>query len=434
MKAIGRHHENDPPPIDGQSRMLQISKARLQIARVIAKYFILHLEAELKKPEEVLTEDYPGEPVRMMTIDQIHQVRHVFGICESEALPAQNLFERWCEINGEFDYCDSAVIGYNRMFLPRLLDLRNGTDESREALFCAMKKTFDAFDYDAHGFTVAFFLDSEGTMRELLRETLRRELPDLEPIADKIILDQSRAFHRAMYGYFEGVLKASLAENVRLLHGILPPTIANELKRNGVVEPVYFEESAVIFTDFVDFAQTTTALPPGEVIKRLDRYFVEFDCISRAHHLEKIKTIGDSYMAVAGVPVGQKNPALAACLAALEMMEASKQISGPNGWQIRIGVHVGPLIAGVIGRHKFSYDVWGATVNFASRMQSSSEPGRINVSAAVHSRVGPLFNWQARGFQPVKKMDLTEMYFLIGRKSKSERGQALHELQVESKS
>jgi class 3 adenylate cyclase len=413
--------------------MLPIPQVRLQIARAIAKYFILHLQAELKKPDDVLTEDYPNEAVRLMTEDQIHQVRREFGICESEALPTQNLFEQWCEINGKFDYWDSAVIGYNRMFLPRLFDLRDGTRESQKDLFGAMRKTFDAFDYDAHGFTVAFFLDSESNMRELLRETLRRELPNLEPVADKIILDQSRTFHRAMYEYFEGVLKASLSENVRLLHGILPPTIATELKRNGFVEPVYFEESAVVFTDFVNFAQTTTALPPGEVIKRLDRYFVEFDRISRAHHLEKIKTIGDSYMAVAGVPVGQKNPALAACLAALEMREISKQISGPEGWKIRIGVHVGPLVAGVIGRHKFSYDVWGATVNFASRMQSSSEPGQINVSAAVHARVGPLFQWKARGLQPVKKMDLAEMYFLIDRKNKSEREHGPDYLQMKSR-
>jgi class 3 adenylate cyclase len=433
MESNERQLGKNSPPLGDNCKNLQIPQARLQIARVIAKHFVLHLQSELKKPDAVLTEDYPEERVRMMTIDQLHQVRHVFGISETEPLPTQNLFERWCEINGEFDYKDSAVIGYNRMFLPRILDLRNGTEESREDFFRAMKNTFDAFDYDAHGFTVAFFLDSENNMRELLRETLRLELPDLAPVADKIILDQSRAFHRAMYEYFEGVLKASLSENVRLLHGILPPTIATELKQNGFVEPVYFEESAVIFTDFVNFAQTTTSLAPSEVIKRLDRYFVEFDDICRAHHLEKIKTIGDSYMAVAGVPVGQKNPALAACLAALEMREIAKHISGPKGWKIRIGVHVGPLVAGVIGRHKFSYDVWGATVNLASRMQSSSEAGQINVSSAVHSRVGPLFQWKARGLQPVKKMDLTEMYFLIGRKSKSERGQALHGSPMESK-
>jgi class 3 adenylate cyclase len=432
MESIARNHGNDPPTIGGNSRMLQVPQARLEIAKVIAKYFILHLEAELRKPDEVLTEDYPGQPIRLMIIDQIRQVRCEFGVSESEALPTHNLFERWCEINGEFDYWDSAVIGYNRMFLPRILDLRDGTEDSRENLFCAMRKTFDAFDYDAHGFTVAFFLDSESTMRELLRETLRRELPNCEPVADKIVLDQSRAFHRAMYGYFEGVLKATLAENVRLLHGILPQTIATELKQNGFVEPVYFEESAVVFTDFVNFAETTKAMPPSEVIKRLDRYFVEFDRISRAHHMEKIKTIGDSYMAVAGVPVGQKNPTLAACLAALEMREISNRISGKEGWKIRIGIHVGPLVAGVIGRHKFSYDVWGATVNFASRMQTSSEPGQINVSAAVHSRVGPLFQWKARGPQPVKKMDLAEMYFLLGRKSKSERGQVPGNFQMES--
>jgi adenylate cyclase len=140
------------------------------------------------------------------------------------------------------------------------------------------------------------------------------------------------------------ILKTALAENVRLLNGILPEQVAAELKRNGFVEPVYFSDAAVIFTDFEGFSQFTEALAPAEVIRRLDAYFSEFDRISAVYGLEKIKTIGDSYMAVAGVPDLHDDPVRAACDAALEISEAAQRISaqaGPDGWNIRIGIHAG---------------------------------------------------------------------------------------------
>jgi class 3 adenylate cyclase len=299
------------------------------------------------------------------------------------------------------------------------LDLRDGTPESQKKHFSAMRATFDGFDYEKHGFTVAFFLDSESTMRELLRESVRENLPELGMAGDEIVLAQSRAYQTAMYEYFEGVLKMTLADNMRLLHGILPQQVASELKRNGFVQPVCFKDAVVIFTDFEAFSQLTAHLAPDEVIHRLDTYFTEFDRVSAVYGLEKIKTIGDSYMAVAGVPEFHEDPVRAACDAALEILAASQQISeqiGPEGWNIRIGIHVGPLVAGVIGKQKFSYDVWGATVNFASRMESSGEPGRINVSADVHSRVEPYYLWEARGYHPVKRLGMAEMFFLLGKK------------------
>ena len=209
-----------------------------------------------------------------------------------------------------------------------------------------------------------------------------------------------------------------LADNVRLLNNILPQQVATELKRNGHVKPVYFKDAAVIFTDFEGFSLSAEHLPPAEVIRRLDAYFSEFDRISAAHGLKKIKTIGDSYMTVAGVPEFHDDPVRAACDTALEICETSELISemvGPDAWHIRIGIHAGPLVAGVIGKQKFSYDVWGATVNFASRMESSGAPGRINVSAEVHSRVEPDYRWEARGPQPVKHLGTAEMFFLLGK-------------------
>lgn len=174
-----------------------------------------------------------------------------------------------------------------------------------------------------------------------------------------------------------------------------------------------------LFTDFESFSTLTERLAPAEVLRRLDLYFTEFDRISALHGLEKIKTIGDSYMAVADVPEPHADPVAAVCEAALAMRDASNRISarfGKEGWNIRIGLHVGPLMAGVIGKQKFSYDVWGATVNFASRMESSGEPGQINASTDLHARARDRYVWQARGEQPVKRLGKAEMFFLLGKR------------------
>jgi class 3 adenylate cyclase len=393
---------------------------RPAVARLIATYFLLHLQAEVVKPDAVLLEDYPDLPIREITRTWIERLRREFAIGEEEKLPTENIFKRWCEINGKFAYEDAGLFGYNEIFLPRIMDLRDGTAESREQFFSGTRNRFDQFDYEKQGYTVSFFLNSESNMRELMREVVRKNLPDLGKPADKLVLSQSAAFQTAMYEYFEGILKTALAENVRLLNGILPEQVAAELKRNGYVEPVYFTDAAVIFTDFESFSQSTEHLAPAEVIRCLDAYFTEFDRISAAHGLEKIKTIGDSYMAVAGVPELHDDPTRAACDAALEISEASQRIStlaGPEGWKIRIGIHAGPLVAGVIGKQKFSYDVWGATVNFASRMESSGAPGKINVSADVHAEVEPYYLWETRGPQPVKHLGTAEMFFLLGKKS-----------------
>ena len=393
---------------------------RRAVARVIVTYFLLHLETEVQKPDAVLLEDYPDLPIREITRAMIGRVRQEFAISAQEQLPCENIVRRWTKINGKFDYDDSGLFGYNQIFLPRVLDLRDGTPDSQKTFFSAMRATFNRFDYEKQGFTVSFFLNSESNMRELLREVVRRHLPDLGNEADKLVLSQSAAFQTAMYEYFEGILKTALAENERLLNGILPESVAEELKRNGYVEPVYFKDTAVIFTDFEGFSHSTEHLAPSEVIRRLDAYFSEFDRIVAAHGLEKIKTIGDSYMAVAGVPEVHDAPVNAACDAALEICETSQRLAaqaGPDGWNIRIGIHTGPLVAGVIGKQKFSYDVWGATVNFASRMESCGEPGRINVSPEVRARVEPYYRWQARGPQPVKHLGTAEMFFLLGKKT-----------------
>lgn len=393
---------------------------RNAVSRLIATYYLRHLHDELAKPDTVLFEDYPDMPIREMTRGWIARTRFEFGIPEQEPLPEENIFEKWTRLNGKFEYHDSGFFGYNRGYLPRLLDLREGTMESRERHYSTMREIFDGFDYERQGFTVSFFLNSESNMREVMREMVRKHLPEVVEDGDHLILAQSMAYQTAMYEYFENLLKSALADNVRLLNRILPEQVATELQKNGFVEPVYFTDAAVLFTDFEDFSKGAERLAPSDVIHHLDLYFTEFDRIIAKFGLEKIKTIGDSYMAVAGVPELHDDPVDAACDAALEILDASRQVSEklqPNGWNIRIGIHCGPLVAGVIGKEKFAYDVWGATVNFASRMESSGAPGRINVSASVHADVEHRYTWEARGPQPVKNLGMAQMYFLTGKQA-----------------
>ena len=175
----------------------------------------------------------------------------------------------------------------------------------------------------------------------------------------------------------------------------------------------------MIFTDFEGFSQLTKHLKAAEVIRRLDTYFTEFDRISAKYGLEKIKTIGDSTWPSPACPRSTKTPSAPRATPPSNSSSPSDRISamiGPDGWNIRIGIHTGPLVAGVIGRQKFSYDVWGDTVNFASRMESSGAPGRINVSTEIYQRVEPHYRWEPRGPQPVKHLGKAEMYFLLGKR------------------
>jgi class 3 adenylate cyclase len=400
------------------------SSVRQAVVRVMARYFLRHLEAELQKPDEVLCQFCPGEPVRAMTQEWIRQVRHEFIPSDGDALPAHNLFKSWREkgIAAGYPmpgYEETSYVQYNPVFLIRLRDLRDGTLESRQALSDYLKAGFPKFDFARQGYSTAFFLESESYMRELLRAVVCTDLPEHATIGDALVLEQSLAYQRNLFLYFQSVLETALADRERLLHEILPEKVAGELQRNGFVEPVHFPDAAVLFTDFESFSRHTAQLTPEEVIRRLNAYFTEFDRIGAVYGLEKIKTIGDSYMAVAGVPEIHADPARAVCDAALEMLEASRQLSDPtggDGWKIRIGIHTGPLVAGVIGKRKFSYDVWGATVNFASRMESSGEPGRINVSREVHLRLKNHYLWEPRGAQPVKGLGTAEMYFLLGKR------------------
>jgi class 3 adenylate cyclase len=201
-----------------------------------------------------------------------------------------------------------------------------------------------------------------------------------------------------------------------LLLNILPAAIAQELKDNGHAQVQNLPETTVLFSDFVGFTELSTRLDPHELIQLLNRNFSAFDEIMKSHHLEKIKTIGDAYMAAAGVPNTLQNHAYHAAKAALNMLDyiqkEYKEHSNQPSFQIRIGLHSGPVIAGIVGTQKFQYDIWGETVNKASRMESTGVVGQINVSEETWNLISDRFIAEYRGEIETKGLGKQKMYLI----------------------
>jgi class 3 adenylate cyclase len=201
-----------------------------------------------------------------------------------------------------------------------------------------------------------------------------------------------------------------------LLLNILPEEIAKELKEKGEVEAVRFENVSVLFTDFVQFSRIAEESDPEKLVKSLDRYFKKFDEITAKYGLEKIKTIGDAYMCACGLPSADPYHGLNTVRAAIEMAAVvSESLKSKNGlarFDMRIGIHSGSVIAGIVGTKKFQYDIWGDTVNIASRMESNSVPGKINISETTYEEIKEEFKCSYRGEIDVKNRGALKMYFL----------------------
>jgi adenylate cyclase len=209
-------------------------------------------------------------------------------------------------------------------------------------------------------------------------------------------------------------IKAEQEKSERLLLNILPLTVANRLKKGEYVIADNFNDATVMFADIVGFTVMSTLYTPDTLIAMLNEVFSGFDTISEKYSLEKIKTIGDAYMAVAGVPVPQDDHAERVAAAALDMMKEMKRINEmtKKNIGIRIGINTGAVVAGVIGSKKFIYDLWGDTVNIASRMESHSSAGEIQVTEATYERLKTKFIFDRRGSIEVKGKGAMQTYFL----------------------
>lgn len=232
-------------------------------------------------------------------------------------------------------------------------------------------------------------------------------------IVSSILLYLSRARDDA-----EAALEREYQRSESLLINILPPVIAERLKggRERIIADT-IPEASVLFMDIVGFTRRAAEIPPKELVLFLNRVFTRFDALVEDYGMEKIKTIGDAYMAVAGVPQPRPDHAVAAADLALAMRDAAHDMTDTEGrpLNIRIGVASGPLVAGVVGTHKFAYDVWGDTVNVAARMESHGEPGKIHIADITRQALGDAFTATDRGEIEVKGKGLMRTWFLEGR-------------------
>jgi adenylate cyclase len=205
----------------------------------------------------------------------------------------------------------------------------------------------------------------------------------------------------------------------QLLLNILPDEVANELKNTGKARARRYDNVTVMFTDFRNFSGISKNMSPEDLVAELDYCFSEFDNIINRHGLEKIKTIGDAYMCAGGLPHESPDHALRVVEAALDIQEfvnrrgKEREANGLPVFEIRIGVHSGPVVAGIVGSKKFAFDIWGDTVNTASRMESSGQPGKVNISGYTVKLLEDRFRLEHRGKIPVKNLGEMDQYFVV---------------------
>jgi class 3 adenylate cyclase len=225
------------------------------------------------------------------------------------------------------------------------------------------------------------------------------------------------------------LLDSQKAQIQTLLSNILPDEVAEELQRDGFATPRFYESASVLFTDFKSFTKHADHMTPQEVIAELNSCFIAFDDIMEKYNLEKIKTIGDAYMCAGGIPVPDPNhywnmvKAAKDIQATILMRNREREAKGLPPWEIRIGIHVGPIVAGVVGKKKYAYDIWGSTVNIASRMESNGEPGQINISSATFDLIKDEYACTHRGKIYAKNVGDIDMYFLGDKIKKGEAKQ-----------
>jgi class 3 adenylate cyclase len=205
-----------------------------------------------------------------------------------------------------------------------------------------------------------------------------------------------------------------------LLANVLPKNTANEIMEKGKATKIKYNFVTVLFSDIQGFTKIAEEMNPEVLIDELDKFFFYFDSVVEKFGIEKIKTIGDAYMCAGGIPEKNRTNPVEVILAALEMkaymnkLKETSELEGMKYWDIRIGIHTGTVVAGVVGQKKLSYDIWGDTVNTASRMESSGEAGKINISGTTYEFVKEFFSCEFRGKMPVKYKGELEMYFVNG--------------------
>ena len=214
------------------------------------------------------------------------------------------------------------------------------------------------------------------------------------------------------------IIAIEKAKSDKLLLNILPKDIAEELKESGFSIVKHYEMVSVLFADFAGFSKIVEEISFELLVAELDMYFKKFDKTVEKYHLEKIKIIGDAYMCAGGLPIANPNNPILTVLAGLhiqriiESKNVYKILNNISLWELRIGIHTGPVIAGVVGEKKFAYDIWGDTVNIASRMESAGDISKVNISGTTYELIKDYFDCTYRGKIPVKSKGEIDMYYV----------------------
>jgi class 3 adenylate cyclase len=244
--------------------------------------------------------------------------------------------------------------------------------------------------------------------KEIIRLTRRvRRLEETLAQVELIRDTNARLLDRLMQE-----LAAERAKSRDLLFNVLPPQIVDRLEAGETVIADRYDRVAVLLSDFVGFTEISGRLAPADLVSQLNELFTAFDDACARHGVEKIETIGDAYMAAAGF-LGEDNPSAAIVRLALEMLDTVRATKG--AWHIRIGVHVGPVVAGVIGTRKYAYHLWGDTVNVSSRLETTSLPDHIHVSKPVADAIRDEYVVDARGMIALKGKGQTPTWFVRSR-------------------
>ncbi len=214
----------------------------------------------------------------------------------------------------------------------------------------------------------------------------------------------------------KNIIQEEKNRSEKLLLNILPHETAEELKEKGKVQAKKFSSATVLFSDFKEFTKQAESVDPEELVNSIDYYFKAFDEITTKFGLEKIKTIGDAYMCAGGIPTPSDDHAIKVVHAGLEMLQFVERVQRTSPdilpFELRIGIHTGPVVAGIVGNRKWQYDIWGDTVNIASRMETMSDAGKINISETTYQDIKENFNCTFRGEIEVKNRGPLKMYFL----------------------
>ncbi len=263
-------------------------------------------------------------------------------------------------------------------------------------------------------------------------KSLVHELLETNEMLEKKVIDRTREIQKQKEEIEKQKINIEIEKQIvekakekadQLLLNILPEEIARELKLTGKAKARKHEMVTVLFSDFKDFTSISETCNAEEIVNELDHCFKAFDDIIEKFGLEKIKTIGDSYMCAAGIPMPNRFGTHKMIMAAFEMQKFIKTLHHENGRNklndLRIGIHTGPVLAGVVGKKKFAYDIWGDTVNIASRMESCGEAGKINVSANTYYLIKDHFECSSRGKITVKGKGELDMYFVEKEKPQS---------------